>query len=189
MGKAPFSLAANANRKEHPLMTLAQYRKIHSWFQEKPWRMTLLRLMYKGLPGAIYLLYPAAALVLLFSRDRRLIAFLAVPAAVFGAVTVLRRNCNFPRPYEAMDLTPLIPKNTKGQSFPSRHCACGAVIATAMWPLSPALGIGAALASLAMAVCRVAAGVHYPRDVAAGLLLGFGCGWVGTIIINHFLPL
>lgn len=83
-------------------MTLAQYRKIHSWFQEKPCRMILLRLMYKGLPGAIYLLYPAAALALLFSRDRRLIAFLAVPAAVFGAVTALRRICNFPRPYEAM---------------------------------------------------------------------------------------
>jgi len=44
-----------------------------------------------------------------------------VPAFVFLGGTLLRARLNFPRPYEQPGFTPLVPKETHGKSFPSRH--------------------------------------------------------------------
>jgi undecaprenyl-diphosphatase len=32
----------------------------------------------------------------------------------------------------------------------------------------------------AISYSRIYAGVHYPRDVAAGVILGIVCGWIGA---------
>ena len=45
--------------------------------------------------------------------------------------TLLRAAINRPRPYEALNFTPLFPKDTKGQSMPSRHCFSAAAIVAA----------------------------------------------------------
>lgn len=74
-----------------------------------------------------------------------------------------------------------------GYSFPSGHAANAAVLATALvlllWPLLGRTGRGIAvvlgvLHVLVTSLDRVFLGVHYPSDVAAGVLLG--CGLVGA---------
>ncbi|UGQ13471.1 phosphatase PAP2 family protein [Yinghuangia sp. ASG 101] len=62
-------------------------------------------------------------------------------------------------------------------SFPSNHAVIAAAAATMIWLVHRALGIVAAVAAVAMAASRVWVGVHYPHDVAAGLLLGFLMAW------------
>ena len=107
-----------------------------------------------------------AVLALLFVRhDARLIR----------AASIFRKCYNRPRPYEGNDaIIPLISKDKKGQSFPSRHALSAAVIASACFYVYVPLGIIIAVISVVIAITRVIAGVHYPSDAAGGLIIGYG---------------
>ena len=107
---------------------------------------------------------------------------LAVPAAVFVLGTLLRAAINRPRPYEALNFTPLFPKDTKGQSMPSRHCFSAAAIMAAAFTVWVPLGVAACLLAAVVAVTRVLTGVHYPSDVLAGLAFGAGAAVIGFLL-------
>ncbi|WP_241157208.1 phosphatase PAP2 family protein [Adlercreutzia sp. ZJ242] len=92
----------------------------------------------------------------------------AVPAALFAACSLLRRAVNAPRPYEALPIDPLIKKDTRGKSFPSRHTFSMFAIAAAWMTFLPAVGAALMAAGVFMGGVRVLGGVHYPRDVVAG---------------------
>lgn len=105
---------------------------------------------------------------------------IAVPAVSFVLVTVFRTKLNARRPYEVYGFKPLIPKDKCGNSFPSRHVFSIFVIATTLawqciWIAAIVWLLGAVLA-----LVRVVSGVHFPRDVIAGMCIGilFGaaCG-------------
>ncbi|MBF9130626.1 phosphatase PAP2 family protein [Plantactinospora sp. S1510] len=59
-------------------------------------------------------------------------------------------------------------------SFPSNHSTVAGALAGGLVLLAPRLGLVAVpvAVAVAVAVLRVLAGVHYPHDVVAGLLLG-----------------
>ena len=57
-------------------------------------------------------------------------------------------------------------------SFPSDHAAAAFAIAFAIFFLSRRAGIGFLLAAAAISLDRVLIGLHYPGDIAAGLLVG-----------------
>ena len=73
------------------------------------------------LTDVVYLIYPALLLYLVVCRDSRFWRVLLVPAVTFVLVSLFRKKFNAPRPYEKWQVKPLIPKDTKGNSFPSRH--------------------------------------------------------------------
>lgn len=105
-----------------------------------------------------------------------------VPGAVFVGGSALRAALNRPRPYQQPGFTPLLPKETGGKSFPSRHALSGAVIAMAWLPVNSAVAGVLTVSALAICVTRVLAGVHWVRDVAAGAALGFGLGALGMLL-------
>ncbi|MBO4365673.1 MAG: phosphatase PAP2 family protein, partial [Eggerthellaceae bacterium] len=109
-------------------------------------------------------------------QDVRVVRYLAVCAVSFAALSALRAKLNRPRPYEAFDIDPLIRKETRGKSFPSRHVFSAAMIACALLWLNTWLGIAGFIATAALGVLRVIEGVHFPRDIVAGALLGIACG-------------
>lgn len=158
-------------------MTADRYRAVIGWFNARPAAKTLLRALSLGAVGAVYLLYAGLALRLVLKRDPLLWPFLAVPAVVFVLGTLLRRAINRPRPYETLDFAPLFPKDTRGQSFPSRHCFSAACIAVAAWRVLPAAALLLGILALVIALTRVLSGVHYLSDVLAGL--GFGAAAAG----------
>jgi len=82
------------------------------------------------------------------------------------------------RPRPALDAVPTIrqlvnqPTTT---SFPSGHSASAAAFATGVAMESPHAALPVVLLACGVAYGRVHTGVHYPSDVAAGVLLGAGC--------------
>jgi len=76
-----------------------------------------------------------------------------------------------------------VEKETAGKSFPSRHAACAGVIAVTALKTLPPLGVFLSLVALGICLSRVLAGVHFLRDVVAGLLLGAGIGVLGMYVI------
>ena len=135
-----------------------------------------------------YLFYGAFALLLVLlcaTEPLWLIPVVLTAILGFGIVTLLRRAINAPRPYELSGTPPLLPKNTAGLSFPSRHVASAFLIATLWWPLAFWVSLILYGAGAAIAWLRVAGGVHFARDVIAGALIGAGLGflglWVGSL--------
>ena len=128
------------------------------------------------LTDVVYLVYPALLFYLMVCRDSRFWRVLLVPAVIFVLVSLFRRKFNAPRPYEKWPVKPLIPKDTKGNSFPSRHVFSIYIIAMTILPVYPNLGITLLVLGLILAIIRVIGGVHEPWDVIAGALIGIACG-------------
>lgn len=77
-----------------------------------------------------------------------------------------------PRPFVAHRDLLLLADHGIDWSFPSDHATMAGAVAVGVLIVSRQLGVIAAVAALAMAFSRVYIGVHYPGDVAAGLMLG-----------------
>lgn len=164
-------------------MTAQRYQKIFDWFRARPAALRALKYAQKLSVLGVYLIYGTVLAVTLWQHSGQFWRVLAVPAAVFVLGTLLRAAINRPRPYEALHFVPLFPKNTKGQSMPSRHCFSAAAIAVAAFTVWEPLGVITGLLAAVVAMTRVLTGVHYPSDVLAGLAFGAGAAVLGFLII------
>lgn len=139
-------------------------------FRSKPKMARSLHIVNKILTGVVFLTYVFLAVRLLASRDAGIFQAVLAPAAGLFAVTVFRSLVNRPRPYETFQVEPVIPKRTKGKSFPSRHVFSAAMIAGVLFAQGLRYcGIICLVSALGLAVIRVVSGVHYISDVAAAL--------------------
>lgn len=160
-------------------MNERRYRAVRGWFLARPAALRALKAANRLLPVLAGLCYLALLGGLALLRDERLFRAAGVPAAAFVLGSALRAVLNRPRPYEVYGLAPLVSKETKGRSFPSRHLLSAAVLAAAGWWVSPPLGLILTITALLLVPARVLAGVHFVRDVAAGAALGALFGWLG----------
>lgn len=152
-------------------MTAEDYRRLSAPFRT-PGRSRALRMTNTLLTRLCYIAYPLLLLWLWGTGDGRALRALLVPAVSFVLLSAFRHAVNAPRPYQVLEIDPLIHKNTQGYSFPSRHVfSCFVIAMTFLWILPPA---GAVLlpVGVVLACCRVIGGVHWPGDVAAGALIG-----------------
>ena len=97
--------------------------------------------------------------------------------------TLLRDRLNRPRPYEQPGFEPLVHKETRGHSFPSRHALSAAVLAMVWMYFYPAAGW--VMVGITALICagRVLTGVHHVRDVVFGAALGFALGAAGMWLL------
>ena len=128
---------------------------------------------------SVYITYPIVLFYLVYLRDVRFWRVLLAPGISFVFVSIFRHYVNAPRPYEVADIEPIIEKETTGNSFPSRHVFSIFVIATTLYFISKPLGILLMIAGVLLAILRVVGGVHFPRDVIAGAIIGIISGVLG----------
>ncbi len=171
-------------------MTAECSRQTAAWFAAHPRLKAGVVAANRWLPLIPFACYPALLIWLglkLAAGQTQLlpaaVRAVLVPAAVFLGGTALRRALNFPRPYQQPGFVPLVQKERQGCSFPSRHALSAGVIAAVWLYFSPAAG--AALTVVALVICglRVLTGVHFVRDVAAGVTLGFALGLAGMWLL------
>ncbi len=143
----------------------------------------LAGVMYASYPAL--LLYLACGSLLQGGGIREAVAAalpdLLIPGVSFVLLSLIRDRMNWKRPYEEWPIDPLIRREKKGHSMPSRHVFSAAVISMCMLRQNVALGVICLGLSVCIAAVRVLGGVHYPRDVVAGYLLGAAAGsllWV-----------
>lgn len=143
-----------------------------------------IQVMGKALTFATAILYFAVIGSQAYAGNwRQMAVLILVPAASFVAVSVFRRVYNAKRPYEIYDFKPLIPKDTKGKSFPSRHVFSIFVIGSSVFWYYPLFGWVVCLMGCVLAAIRVAVGVHFPKDVIAGAVTGIVCGGLASLIL------
>ncbi len=130
-----------------------------------------------------YLAYPVLLIVLAAGRSGELVRAVAVPGISFILLSIFRYLYNAPRPYEVFGISPVIKKDTKGKSMPSRHVFSIFVIAATVYYFCHPAGIALAAAGIVLAAARVAGGVHFPADVITGAVLGAACGLTGFYLI------
>ena len=86
-------------------------------------------------------------------------------------------------PYDKLHFQPILNKHKHGESFPSRHVFSVFVIAMAFYYTCVPVGVVLTVFGVLMAAVRVAGGVHFPRDVAAGAAVGIVSGVLGFFVI------
>ena len=171
------------------------YQKLTGRIRENGAAWFCLRAADKVFTGIMYAAYPILLAIHLWNgAAKEFLVSLLVPAAGFVLLTVVRAKINRPRPYEAWKIDPLIHKDTRGNSLPSRHVFSSALIAVAWMPVSVPVAAVLLVISAAAALIRVLGGVHYPSDVIAGfaagvlagipmLLRGRGGGWAAPVLL------
>lgn len=163
-------------------MTAGQYEKLSAPFRKNEMALKGIVYLDKGLAGGIFLAYPLFLIYLLVSGSPKWFPCLVVPAVSFILVSLFRRLYSAKRPYELLDIKPLIPKDTVGKSFPSRHVFSVFIIGMTFFYVHKILGIFVFLIGVLTAIVRVIGGVHFPGDVAAGAVIGVLCGLVYFIL-------
>ncbi len=158
-------------------MTKEQYERWSAPFRKEQGRVKFLKTADKLITGTVFVSYPVLLLYLFLQEKYRQLCFsIFIPAGSFLLISLFRSVYSAKRPYEMFEISPLISKETKGKSFPSRHVFSAFMIGmTFLFVIKP-FGILILAAGTVMAYIRVVGGVHFPKDTAAGALLGVLCG-------------
>ena len=118
------------------------------------------------------------------ARNKRngpvLLSWIGVPVAL-ALTQWLKHWVDRPRPFQVDPALGWVSAEA-GKSFPSGHTTAAFALATALairWPKGSPVWFGLAIG---VGASRIALGTHWPSDVVAGALVGFGIvfslGWV-----------
>lgn len=127
-------------------------------------------------------------LLLLGNRKYKLIGFEMFCALTIGQIIVhsLKKILSRERPYKILEQLNTFGINLKDYSFPSGHTAASFSIATSLALNVPRLSIIVFIVAIVVGISRIYLGVHYPTDVAAGIVIGFS---IALIIHLFFLEI
>ena len=148
------------------------YERVRPFFVTHPYYLSLLKWTNRLVTLLMPLLYFYVlwAAYLKASKTWIVLAYLLVPATGFIVLSVIRKRMNWPRPYELGTFPPLLKREGKGSSMPSRHVFSAAIISTVAWGVNPLLSFLGLSLALLLAGVRVLAGLHFVRDVVVGFL-------------------
>ena len=167
-------------------MNNSLYIKLNTAILKKKWVVSLIRFSDKAITYITAISY-AVLLVWLFLHHEyyTVFQFILLPAVAFIIVSIFRKVYSAKRPYEIYGFEPVIEKETKGKSFPSRHVFSATMIAMTFILHSPwsLLGLIFLVVSIILAVVRVVSGVHYISDVVAGFLVAVVAAVLGYLIL------
>jgi len=154
----------------------AAVRTCNRWARGSPLVATSVGIAAERLAAAEVVLM---LLLALSGRRGSALRMLAAVGMVYLASELLGRAWPRQRPFERLAGVQPLASHASGRSFPSRHVASGLAMAAVGGQEHARLGWLMAVIAWMLGISRVAAGLHYPSDVAAGAALG---GLVGAAL-------
>ena len=146
-------------------------------------------LKFTNLGGLIFITSFILALIV-FGKGK--IRFIGVQGAItlmisqtitYGLKTLLSRE----RPYNILKNLNTFGITLKDYSFPSGHTSASFSIATTIAFNIPKLSILVFAIALTIGISRIYLGVHYPTDVAAGIILGIGSALIVHLYLLNYV--
>ena len=164
------------------------YERVRPFFVTHPYYLSLLKWTNRLVTLLMPLLYFYVlwAVYLKATKTWIVLAYLLVPAIGFIVLSVIRKRMNWPRPYELGTFPPLLNREGKGRSMPSRHVFSAAIISTVAWGVHPLLSVLGLSLALLLAGVRVLAGLHFVRDVVVGFLSAILWGFFWFYLLGLF---
>jgi len=104
-------------------------------------------------------------------------AFVAGILARLVITNIIRSICFRPRPFITHQVNLLLEHSAEG-SFPSGHAAFFFALSTIVYFFNKKAGIFFFASSFLMGIARVFVGIHYPRDILAGVFVGVFSAWL-----------
>lgn len=150
------------------------YKNITDHFSER--EKAMICVFNKITTYLFYIGYPVLLGYIFLKQRDSFSRILCIPAVSFLLLSAVRRKINRKRPYESFAIDPVIHKDTKGNSMPSRHIFSASIISMCFLYVNPYAGIFMFIMTILACITRVIGGVHYPTDVLAGLAAGILCG-------------
>ena len=161
--------------------------RLFKWFNSSLQRPGLDR-FFKGITelGSLWASIGATGALSLRGRRRQAGDALAAAATTWVMGQVLKKAWQRVRPFDSGAAPRLLILKPRGASWPSSHpmvLTAFLTVAGRNLHLGKGARVGLGAVSGLVACSRVYLGVHYPADVAGGLLLGraLGDGWSRTI--------
>lgn len=111
--------------------------------------------------------YFLSIIFLLLTNNSYTKAFIFVPFLTIAVNAFLRKGLNKSRPFQKLNIKPFI-YHDSGYSFPSNHAAASMIIALSSFNINIYLGAAVTLFAVITSFSRIAAGLHFPFDIAAG---------------------
>lgn len=143
--------------------------------------------MYKvtDLGGAIFSSLFSLVLLVFGNNKVRLIAIEALLVLFISQIIVqsLKKMLGRERPYVIMEKLNTFGIDLSDYSFPSGHTTASFSIATTLALNIPILTYLVFIIAIIIGVSRIYLGVHYPTDVAAGIILGMG----SSLLVHFYL--
>ena len=159
------------------------YIKISEFVRKYPHGESIVKYANNIITGVVYMAYFVMLIFLAVNGDERVIRIVLVTGISFILVSIFRYVVDAPRPYTLYEFKPVVKKEKTGQSMPSRHVFSAFVIGMSALYVSVHLGILILDESFLMCFMRVIAGVHFPKDVIVGAIIGILSGVIGFYII------
>ncbi|GIP39404.1 undecaprenyl-diphosphatase [Paenibacillus sp. J31TS4] len=151
--------------------------EVFQWINGLAGRVPALDSIMKGLAeGVVWVLL--ALLVLLWisgkQTNQQLVFYSCLTALVVIALSkyVISPLAAHPRPFAEHAVNQLVPHEADF-SFPSDHTAFAFSLAIPVWFLKRRLGTIMVVLAALTGIARIYVGVHYPADIAGGIVLAF----------------
>jgi undecaprenyl-diphosphatase len=135
--------------------------------------------------GAFFISIFTLSLVIFGTTRNKLVGIEALISLGISQIIVhsLKRLLSRERPYKIIEQLHTFGIDLSDYSFPSGHTTASFSLATTLSLSMPRFTIYVLLLALIIAISRIYLGVHYPTDVAAGIILGVG----SAIVVNLYL--
>lgn len=129
--------------------------------------------------------------LILFYKKNYMISYqiLLGTLTLWFVVTLLKLLIQRTRPYIKIEKIRIIGSRARGSSFPSGHTSQAFFMTTILlhyYQASAPISIVFYILALFVGITRVYVGMHYPRDVLGGAILGTTWGLIG-VILNSYL--